>query len=152
MAILVMMKAGRKKKHISGCGCAPTCSLSAPWNLKSGLKRVPGEDGCLSENTFTWPKLLDVPNENMFIKNPFTFKAPCSMLTLSSSIISCYFSLIYYCVAIMFKVEIHHKIVVLVREGINKKKGPFCSLLLQRGPDPPLPPPFVVPWESEFFW
>ena len=28
------------------------------------------------------------------------------------------------------------------------KKGPFCSLLLQRGPDPP---PLVVPWESEIF-
>ena len=36
-----------------------------------------------------------------------------------------------------------------VRERF-KKKGPFCSLLLQRGPDPPLPP-FVVPWESEIF-
>ena len=31
----------------------------------------------------------------------------------------------------------------------SKKKGPFCSLLLQRGPGPP--PPFVVPWESEIF-
>ena len=34
----------------------------------------------------------------------------------------------------------------MIREGV--KKGPFCSLLLQKGPDPP---PLVVPWESEIF-
>ena len=34
------------------------------------------------------------------------------------------------------------------RLGKASKKGPFCSLLLQRGPDPP---PLVVPWESEIF-
>ena len=34
------------------------------------------------------------------------------------------------------------------REG-DKKKARFRNLWLQRGPDHPTPPPFVVPWESE---
>ena len=37
---------------------------------------------------------------------------------------------------------------ILVLGKASKKKCPFCSLLLQRGPDPP---PLVVPWESEIF-
>ena len=40
------------------------------------------------------------------------------------------------------------KISILIRE-VFKKKGPFCSLLLQRGLDLP---PFVVPWETEICW
>ena len=35
-----------------------------------------------------------------------------------------------------------------IKGSVQKKRGPFCSLLLQRGPDPP---PLVVPWESEIF-
>ena len=39
-------------------------------------------------------------------------------------------------------------LLLLFNKGRLQKKGPFCSLLLQRGPDPP---PLVVPWESEIF-
>ena len=45
------------------------------------------------------------------------------------------------------QIDALYRFCILIRERV-KKRGPFCSLLLRRGPDPPF---FVVPWESKKF-